>query len=92
VSDDAKLHLARLVEALDDLIGSSGGVYGLHLNDDPAPWETLEAGGQFEPWLAALTEAREFIKRTKPQRQAVQDDDDGDDDWHDIWERDNFGG
>ena len=45
----AALKLAR--EALgevQDLIGESHGVYGLHLNGDESPWGELEQGGRFE--------------------------------------------
>ena len=51
------LKLAR--EALgevQDLIGESHGVYGLHLNGDESPWGELEQGGRFER-LTSLNEA-----------------------------------
>ena len=53
----AALKLAR--EALgevQDLIGESHGVYGLHLNGDESPWNELEQGGEFER-LTSLHEA-----------------------------------
>ena len=53
----AALKLAR--EALgevQDLIGESHGVYGLHLNGDESPWNELEQGGKFER-LTSLNEA-----------------------------------
>lgn len=53
----AALKLAR--EALgevQDLIGESHGVYGLHLNGDESPWGELEQGGRFER-LTSLNEA-----------------------------------
>lgn len=43
--------LQRIVQDFDNLIGSSGGVYGLHLNGDPAPWSEIMPGGRFEDWL-----------------------------------------
>lgn len=53
----AALKLAK--EALgevQDLIGESRGVYGLHLNGDESPWGELEQGGRFER-LTSLNEA-----------------------------------
>lgn len=43
-----------LVQDLGELIDNSRGVYGLHLNGDPAPWEELTAGGRFEAWLSSF--------------------------------------
>ncbi len=40
--------LAGLVDDVEGLIGESGGVYGLHLNGDRAPWSELEPGGEYE--------------------------------------------
>lgn len=53
--------LNGLCDAIDDLIANSHGVTGLHLNGDVAPWESLIEGGQFEPWLLALSDARATI-------------------------------
>ena len=41
---------------VQDLIGESHGVYGLHLNGDESPWGELEQGGRFER-LTSLNEA-----------------------------------
>ena len=49
-----KAHAAML-----DLINSSQGVYGLHLNGDGAPWDSLRTGGQFEAWLLDFDAALE---------------------------------
>lgn len=51
-------HLCRLVEAVDRLIASSLGVYGLHANGDMAPWPSLRRGGEHSAWLEALDEAK----------------------------------
>jgi len=40
--------LLSVVEDLSGLIDESSGVYGLHLNGDPSPWEELLPGGRFE--------------------------------------------
>lgn len=57
--DEGMLEAFRgLVKAVDALIGESQGVYGLHLNGDPAPWSELTQGGRFEEWLAPLETAR----------------------------------
>ena len=50
-----KLASAALGE-VQDLIGESHGVYGLHLNGDESPWGELEQGGRFER-LTLLNEA-----------------------------------
>lgn len=50
--------LKEVVSTFDDLIAESGGVYGLHLNGDNAPWESLIAGGRFEEWTSGLEVAR----------------------------------
>lgn len=55
--------LRRLIGSVDDLIADSGGVYGLHLNGDPAPWESLTEGGRFEDWLIELERARAILAK-----------------------------
>ena len=47
----------KAIAAVLDLIEQSHGVYGLHLNGDGAPWESLRTGGQFEQWLIDFDEA-----------------------------------
>ena len=49
---EAQLKTAKAAfEAFADLINNSGGVHGLHLNGDYAPWSDLLEGGRFEEWL-----------------------------------------
>jgi len=55
--------LTNLVQSLDDLITSSDGVAGLHLNGNIAHWESLLEGGRFEGWLLALYQARAWAER-----------------------------
>ncbi len=43
--------------AVQGLIDESHGVYGLHRNDDGAPWDELLAGGRFEGWLLNFSDA-----------------------------------
>lgn len=45
------------IKSVEGLINDSQGVYGLHLNGDCAPWETLRTGGQFEEWLLDFDKA-----------------------------------
>lgn len=45
---DVREALAHLVRSVDDLIAESAGVYGLHLNGDPAPIRALK-GGEEKP-------------------------------------------
>lgn len=46
--------MLKAINAFKDLISESEGVYGLHLNGDPAPWNELQAGGRYEEWLIYL--------------------------------------
>lgn len=43
--------LRRLHYDVQELMNSSQGVYGLHLNGDEAPWGELDSGGQFCSWI-----------------------------------------
>lgn len=64
--------IARLEKVITDvaeLIDDSQGVFGLHLNGDPADWESLMRGGMYEDWLgdlddvlADMQEAKQTIK------------------------------
>ena len=58
--DLARLAVAagELAEAIEELIASSDGVYGLHLNGDPAPWGSLTEGGSIQEWLLPLARFR----------------------------------
>ena len=63
---------AELVEAsqkvlgdMDDLIGQSNGVYGLHMNGDDAPWTDLTCGGYMEEWLGSLEALRAVLAKVK---------------------------
>lgn len=55
--DALAAHVECLTNDIMELIESSEGVYGLHLNGDPAAWNELLAGGRFEGWLMVLSEA-----------------------------------
>jgi hypothetical protein len=50
------------IESVTELIENSNGVYGLHLNGDPAPWGDLSTGGRFEEWLLDFDKAQEPAK------------------------------
>lgn len=52
--------LIGLAGDIEDLIGESYGVSGLHLNGDVAPWGELEPGGRFER-LTHLADARVYV-------------------------------
>lgn len=63
----------ELVNSLNDLIDSSHGVAGLHLNGDVAPWDELLSGGRFEEWLMSLDDARTLLAAiTKPSENGDQ--------------------
>ena len=60
--------LKKLVEgllAVEELINESGGVFGLHLNGDPSPWEQLISGGRFEDWLCKFDDALEIVRSSR---------------------------
>lgn len=47
--------LEQLLKDVDDLMGSSEGVAGLHHNGELAPWSELAEGGQFSDWIGYAT-------------------------------------
>jgi hypothetical protein len=49
------------IKAVRDLMDSSQGVAGLHLNGDVAPWEEISEGGRFEEHLLAFNEAEKLL-------------------------------
>lgn len=51
------------IKAIRGLIDDSQGVYGLHLNGDPASWGELQKGGWMEEWLADFNEAEEELSQ-----------------------------
>lgn len=55
------------IQAVRELINSSKGVYGLHLNGALAPWEDLEAEGRYEEWLLEFNKAEAEIARSKKE-------------------------
>lgn len=64
VDDAMRALAANLVDEVDGLIGESGGVYGLHLNGDPSPWDELLPGGRFER-LTSLDNLRAALARAQ---------------------------
>lgn len=55
------------LKSVADLVGESGGVYGLHLNGDLCPWGDLLEGGRFEEWLINFSLAAAQHGDSKPQ-------------------------
>jgi hypothetical protein len=51
---ELEAHIEDLHRSINDLIGESDGVAGLHLNGEIATWGELLEGGRFEGWLLAL--------------------------------------
>jgi hypothetical protein len=45
------------IDSVSELIESSQGVIGLHMNGDIATWEELQTGGRFEEWLVEFDNA-----------------------------------
>ena len=60
LTENARLRklLQKVIKSFDDLVEHSDGVYGLHLNGDPAPWSELCEGGRFETWTLDFEDAR----------------------------------
>lgn len=57
----AEAALRKLLCDITALMEQSGGVYGLHMNGDNAPWDEITDGGRFEGWLP-LEEARAALE------------------------------
>lgn len=55
-----------LVQDIDELIGSSEGVAGLHMNGDVAPWSSLTEGGEFGAWLGSFDRLRDALDERFP--------------------------
>lgn len=55
--------LRKGLNAVQDLIDSSYGVAGLHLNGEIAPWSDLLEGGIFEAWLAEFDAAMQEVRK-----------------------------
>lgn len=53
--------LRRIVHDLDELIGHSDGVAGLHGNGDVAPWDDL-TDGPYSAWLGSIHVARAAVE------------------------------
>lgn len=51
--------------AVVNLIENSLGVYGLHLNGELAPWDTLRTDGGYEDWLQSLDAAVDAIDKAR---------------------------
>ena len=64
--------VGKLVDDLEDLIGESEGVAGLHLNGDLAPWESLLPGGAFEDWLGSITPVKDALTAYERERAKEQ--------------------
>ena len=62
IEDYKKRKLIEGLLAVEALINESGGVFGLHLNGDPATWSDLRTGGKFEDWLYKFDDALEFAR------------------------------
>lgn len=61
-ADGVILQAGSALQEVQDFIGESSGVYGLHLNGDSSPWSEIEQGGRFER-LCALPDALTAIEQ-----------------------------
>lgn len=66
MTQDLRAAAQAVLTALDILISESQGVYGLHLNGDPSPWDEITGGGRFEEWLAPLEVLRTALATPAP--------------------------
>ena len=56
--------LKKLTNDVQELMGASDGVAGLHRNGDLADWSSLDSGGHFEEWLGdGMHTARTLIAK-----------------------------
>lgn len=62
MNDEIK-RLAIGILAVQQLIDNSQGVYGLHLNGEPAPWSDLQTGGRYEGWLVEFDDAMKIAEK-----------------------------
>lgn len=60
--------MQKAIEDFDALTGESEGVYGLHLNGNPAPWDELTAGGYLEEWTAGIEKVRAYLHALPPRK------------------------
>lgn len=56
--------LSGAVQCFDNLMSDSGGVYGLHLNSDPTPWNEPTSDNHFEDWTTEIDDARLALAET----------------------------
>jgi hypothetical protein len=69
--DEAQEKLSKVVHCISDLIDNSEGVYGLHLNGDPSPWNSLLQGGRDEAWMIDFSEVA-YTKVPDTDKQEVK--------------------
>lgn len=74
IETDSLEIMKSLAREIGGLIAESEGVYGLHLNGDPSPWEELLPGGRFER-LTSLEKAFSFLGDEPKKEDAVVIDD-----------------
>lgn len=60
--------------AVEDLMLDSKGVFGLHLNGDPSPWDELRSGGKHEEWLNDFDIATKVVAQLKSDNEARLDE------------------
>jgi hypothetical protein len=65
VSPDIMSAAVRVLQDIDDLVGQSEGVAGLHLNGEMAEWDSLLSGGKFGAWLESIEDLRAAINNAQ---------------------------
>jgi len=67
VPDDFYNAVANLSVELEELIAETSGVYGLHQNGDPSPWEEILEGGRFER-ISSLHVVQNLLATRQPKQ------------------------
>ena len=67
VPDDFYNAVANLSVELEELVAETSGVYGLHLNGDPSPWEEILEGGRFER-ISSLHVVQNLLATRQPKQ------------------------
>lgn len=72
VPDEFYNAVANLSVELEELVAETSGVYGLHLNGDPSPWEEILEGGRFER-ISSLHVVQNLLATRQPKQPEQQE-------------------
>ena len=69
VPDEFYNAVTNLSVELEELVAETSGVYGLHLNGAPSPWEEILEGGRFER-ISSLHVVQNLLAAQQPEQPA----------------------